>query len=48
MWDPATSTCDRIEMLLLGAVAALEGEDLGNAQRLVNQALDLYRETGIS
>ena len=35
-------------MLLLGAVAALRGEDLGNAQRLVNQALDLYRETGDS
>ena len=45
-WDPATSTRDRIEMLLLGAVAALRGEDLGNAQRLVNQALDLYGETG--
>jgi LuxR family maltose regulon positive regulatory protein len=34
-------------MLLLGAVAALRGEDSRNAQRLVNQALDLYGETGI-
>jgi LuxR family maltose regulon positive regulatory protein len=46
-WDPATSTRDRLEMLLLGAVAALRGEDSRNAQRLVNQALDLYGETGI-
>jgi LuxR family maltose regulon positive regulatory protein len=46
-WDPATSTRDRLEMLLLGAVAALRGEDSRNARRLVDQALDLYGETGI-
>ena len=34
-------------MLLLGATAALRGADSRNAQRLVDQALDLYRETGI-
>ena len=46
-WDPATSTRDRLEMLLLGAVTALRGEDTRNAQRLVNQAIDLYGETRI-
>jgi LuxR family maltose regulon positive regulatory protein len=45
-WDPGTSVRDRLEMLLLGAVGALRSEDSRNAQRLVNQALDLYGETG--
>jgi len=46
-WDAATSTRDRLEMLLLGAVAALRREDSRNVRRLVNQALDLYGDTGI-
>jgi LuxR family maltose regulon positive regulatory protein len=45
-WDPATSVRDRLEMLLLGAVGAWRRADSRNAQRLVNQALDLYGETG--
>ncbi len=46
-WDPATSQRDRLEMLLLGAVAALRRTDTRSATRLVNQALELYGETGI-
>ena len=45
-WDPATSIRDRLEMLLLGAVGALRCADSRNALRLVNQAFDLYGETG--
>jgi len=46
-WDPGTSTRDRLEMLLLGAVTALRSADSRNAERLTNQALDLYGESGI-
>jgi LuxR family maltose regulon positive regulatory protein len=46
-WDPATSVRDRVEMLLLGAVSALREGDTRNAERLVNQALDLHNETGV-
>ena len=46
-WDPATSTRDRLEMLLLGAVAASRGEDTPTARHLVNQALYLYGESRI-
>jgi LuxR family maltose regulon positive regulatory protein len=45
-WGPVPSVRDRLEMLLLGAVGALRRVDSPNAQRLVNQALDLYGETG--
>jgi LuxR family maltose regulon positive regulatory protein len=46
-WDSSTSTRDRLEILLLGAVEALRSADLAGAGRLVNQALDLYTETGL-
>jgi LuxR family maltose regulon positive regulatory protein len=46
-WDPATSSRDRLEMLLIGAVHALRGADVRNAQRLVNQALEHYGDTGV-
>jgi LuxR family maltose regulon positive regulatory protein len=46
-WDPATSRRDRLEMLLLSAVTARRRDDIRSAQRLVNQALELYGETGI-
>ena len=46
-WDPATSTRDRLEMLLLGAVESLRQGDSRNASRLAAQALDIYGETGI-
>ena len=46
-WDPGTSTCDRLEMLLLGAVTALGRTDSRNAERLANQAMDLYGESRI-
>ena len=46
-WDPGTSLRDRLEMLLLGAAGALRNDDQRNAQRLTNQALDLYKETGM-
>jgi hypothetical protein len=39
IWDPATSTRDRLEMLLLEAASALRSEDRRTARRLVNQAL---------
>jgi LuxR family maltose regulon positive regulatory protein len=46
-WDPATSTRDRLEMLLLSAVGSLRCEDSHNARRFMHQALELYDETGI-
>ena len=46
-WDVGTPVRDRIEMLLLGAVATLHHDDFLNARRLMNQALDLYNETGV-
>ena len=46
-WDPATPIRDRLEMLLIGAVAALRYNDVRNAPRLINQALELYEDTGI-
>lgn len=46
IWDPATSVGDRLEMLLLGAVESLRHDDSPTAQRLVNQAVNLYKETG--
>jgi LuxR family maltose regulon positive regulatory protein len=47
IWGPATSVRDRLEMLLLGAVQARRADDRPGAQRLANQALELYHETGI-
>lgn len=46
-WDPATSTRDRLEMLLIGALSALRRHDERTAARLANQAIELYGETGI-
>ena len=46
-WDSSTSTRDRLEILLLGAVEALRSADLSGAERLATQALDLYAETGL-
>jgi LuxR family maltose regulon positive regulatory protein len=46
-WDPATSTRDRLEMLLLRAVESLRNGDSRNAARLASQALDLSGEVGI-
>ncbi len=46
-WDPGTSLGDRLEMLLLSAVTARRRDDIRSAQRLVDQALELYEETGI-
>jgi LuxR family maltose regulon positive regulatory protein len=46
-WDPATSTRDRLEMLLLRAVESLRNGDSRNAARLAGQALDLSGEVGI-
>ncbi len=46
-WDPATSLRDRLEMLLLSAVIARRRDDPRWAQRLVNQALEIYGKTGI-
>lgn len=46
-WDPATSTRDRLEMLLIGALAGLRRRDERTASRLVNQAVEIYGETGI-
>jgi LuxR family maltose regulon positive regulatory protein len=46
-WDPATSTRDRLEMLLLRAVESLRNGDLPDAARLADQALDLSGEVGI-
>ncbi|MGC9961849.1 MAG: LuxR C-terminal-related transcriptional regulator [Acidimicrobiales bacterium] len=47
MRDPFTSTRDQLELLLIGAVAALRGDGTAGPTRLINQALDLYRETGV-
>jgi LuxR family maltose regulon positive regulatory protein len=46
-WDAGTSIRDRLEMLLLGALAAMRSGDTRSIRRLVNQALDLYGDTGI-
>ena len=46
-WDRATSTRDRLEMLLLGAVESLHHGDSRNANRLATQAFEIYEETGI-
>jgi LuxR family maltose regulon positive regulatory protein len=46
-WDAATPVRDRVEMLLLGAVATLRQDDQRNARHFMHQALDLYSETGI-
>ena len=47
VWDAETTVGDRLELLLLSAVAALRDDEGGEAQRLMNQALDLYEESGI-
>lgn len=46
-WDASTSARDRIELLLLGAIASLRADDPRNTQRLVNQALNVYADTGV-
>ena len=46
-WDPGTSTRDRLEMLLLGSVAASARADFRDAERFANQAMDLYEESRI-
>jgi LuxR family maltose regulon positive regulatory protein len=45
--DPAVSTRDRMELLLLGATAALRGADLRTAKNMVDQAMALYAETKV-
>ena len=44
---PATSTRDRLELFLIGAIAALREECAQDARRLMNHALELYRSTGV-
>ena len=46
-WDASTSARDRIELLLLGAIASVRADDPRNTQRLVNQALNVYADTGV-
>jgi LuxR family maltose regulon positive regulatory protein len=47
IWDAATATRDRQEMLLLAAVESLRLGDSRNATRLADQAFDIYAEKGI-
>ena len=47
MENPATSTRDHLKLLLIGAVAALRGEGSASPTPLINQAVELYHETGL-
>lgn len=47
MREPSTSTRDHLELLLIGAVAALRGDCTSSPTRLINQAVELYGETGL-
>jgi LuxR family maltose regulon positive regulatory protein len=47
VWNPATSTRDRLELLLIEATAALRMNDAPAATRLVGRALETLRPTGV-